>query len=74
MAIKGRSTPTGETVTPSIEMGTSRAAALASAPVPTVDVERAHIYTQSITVSIRFRPFFLSFFLKEMKQIWETNR
>jgi hypothetical protein len=35
---------TGETVTPSIEIGTSRAPAFASALVPTVEVARAQIY------------------------------
>lgn len=43
---------TGETVTPPIEIGTSRAPALASALVPTVEVARAQIYHQPRTQSV----------------------
>lgn len=38
---------TGETVTPAIEIGTSRAPALASALVPTVELARAQIYNNT---------------------------
>lgn len=43
---------TGETVTPPIEIGTSRAPALASALVPTVELARAKIYYQVTTQSV----------------------